>query len=286
MPPAIIRPRTRGSPGPPLSVLRSGITREEILSTHLSKKRSIPVGYQAILFTLKSGDTTTGIIDKESPAEITLRTPQGFKTLDKTEIASRKILAPTLKPSELLDAMTKDEVRDLIAWLTTTPSESTDSSEKSTHPIQPPHLEAEDLKAKANGGTLLKRIMTPFGNSHWGGNHILKWSQAEPGYQLRLPFHIKEAGTYRMSGAFVRASHYMITSISLNDEKEPLIPKLDLYHPFVVPTAEIAIFNRYLSAGEHHLTFTIMGANPKKRPGAMIISIDFFTLKKANDPSE
>ena len=55
----------------------------------------------------------------ETGRTLTLRTPTGDLSLDKSEIEQRDQLATSMMPEGLLDQLTPDELQDLVAYLGT-----------------------------------------------------------------------------------------------------------------------------------------------------------------------
>ncbi len=111
-----------------------------------------------------------------------------------------------------------------------------------------------------------------------GESHMWWRSGPKPGDTLVLGFAVKEAGTYRVFGRFLRAADYGIVQLSINGEKAG--QPIDLYHDGVKPTKEIDLGTFELKAGENRLTVECVGANEKAQKEYMF-GLDYLLLKPA-----
>jgi putative membrane-bound dehydrogenase-like protein len=73
--------------------------------------------YQVTVVETKDGRVLTGIVKQETDKVLTLQTPNEKVTLPKQEIHSRTKSAVSMMPEGMFDKLTNDEVRDLIAYL-------------------------------------------------------------------------------------------------------------------------------------------------------------------------
>jgi putative heme-binding domain-containing protein len=88
--------------------------------------------YRVTVFQLLDGRTVTGVVAGESPAAVTVQTATAKEVLPAGEIEKRTPSASSLMPDGLLQPLTKEQVRDLFAYLMT-PAQvelPTDSSPK------------------------------------------------------------------------------------------------------------------------------------------------------------
>ncbi len=114
-------PTAAGMPavGPDLSKVAARLTPERLLRAVIDPQGEIAEGYGLISATLKNGSVVSGLLAKETDAEIVLRLPATpiTNTVKKSDIATRT------KPSSAMPVMTslltKMEVRDLVAYLKT-----------------------------------------------------------------------------------------------------------------------------------------------------------------------
>ncbi len=88
-----------------------------VLENVLDPSAVVPGEYRMTAFTLADGRTLTGIVRKETPQAVTIRTVNDEVTVPAADIDSRKPTAVSIMPDGLLDALTDDEVRDLVAYL-------------------------------------------------------------------------------------------------------------------------------------------------------------------------
>ncbi|GAB6166793.1 DUF2961 domain-containing protein [Thermostilla marina] len=95
----------------------------------------------------------------------------------------------------------------------------------------------------------------------WTNNDQLWWTGAGPGDKLELLLPVKADGTYRLSVVLTKARDYGIVQFAV-DGKDIGTP-IDLYNPDVVRTEPISLGTLELSKGDHVLSVTITGANPR-----------------------
>ncbi|HUR55145.1 MAG TPA: c-type cytochrome, partial [Gemmataceae bacterium] len=79
----------------------------------------VPNEYRLVNFTMSDGRLVSGIVLKETPAAVTVRTVNDTFVLSAADIESRKQTSQSIMPEGLLDALKPDEVRDLVAYLGT-----------------------------------------------------------------------------------------------------------------------------------------------------------------------
>ncbi|MGE9268555.1 MAG: PVC-type heme-binding CxxCH protein [Verrucomicrobiales bacterium] len=88
-----------------------------LLHNIIDPNAAVGKDYQLVTFTLKDGRHLAGSIAKESPDSLTLRLPGQEIVLAKSDITSQQSLPNSLMPEGLLDPLTEQEIRDLIAYL-------------------------------------------------------------------------------------------------------------------------------------------------------------------------
>jgi putative heme-binding domain-containing protein len=109
---------TGGVLGPELTVIGAGMSTELIIESVLWPKRQVKEGYLSTTLTTKDGKVVSGYVDTETKAKIVIRdaatgTKQALRTAD---VASRQD-AGTLMPPGLAATLTRDQLRDMIAYL-------------------------------------------------------------------------------------------------------------------------------------------------------------------------
>ena len=72
---------------------------------------------QLTVVDLKSGRTHTGIILRENESSIELQTATEKQTLSKSDIETRTVSDQSMMPEGILDALSKEEIQDLIGYL-------------------------------------------------------------------------------------------------------------------------------------------------------------------------
>jgi putative heme-binding domain-containing protein len=105
--------------GPNLSEIGTKLAREAIYEAILDPSAGIAFGYEAWQLTLKDGDEAYGLIVSETADEITLKAVGGVVThYRKSDIAERTKQKLSIMPTGLEQAMTTQELVDLVEYLT------------------------------------------------------------------------------------------------------------------------------------------------------------------------
>ncbi|WP_162053388.1 PVC-type heme-binding CxxCH protein [Pontibacter pamirensis] len=104
--------------GPALTQIGSKLTKDALYVSILHPDAGISFGYEGFLFKMKDGSEVAGIIASETEDEVELVFPGGMKSnLDKSNIASRKQMDNSIMPSNLQQAMSEQELVDLVEYL-------------------------------------------------------------------------------------------------------------------------------------------------------------------------
>lgn len=106
-----------GEVGPELTRIAVDKTREYLLESIVDPNKAIAKGFESAILLDADGQVHTGVVRNETDAEITLIDAEGkITTFDKEEIESR---APSKSamPDDLVKNLTKDELRDLVEYL-------------------------------------------------------------------------------------------------------------------------------------------------------------------------
>ena len=77
----------------------------------------MPLEYQMSTVLLKDGRTLSGMISASDERTVTLRSPVGETILEQASIVKTTRLPDSLMPPGLLDTLTPEQVRELIAYL-------------------------------------------------------------------------------------------------------------------------------------------------------------------------
>jgi putative membrane-bound dehydrogenase-like protein len=234
--------------------------------------------YQLNVFKLKGGATMSGIVQFEDAQSFRLVMPGGAKfTVAKGEVEKREILPMSLMPEGLLDALTKEQVINLVAYL----------QFPDGFPATAPGvwrlegaIEGETLKVLAvTGGKTSGQKMTAFKASRWSGNDHLWWTGGKVGDTLTLALPVSAKGTYEVKFVGTKAHDYGSFELRL-DGKLLGVEGYDFYNPAeVVTTGELNGGRHELDAGEHRLEIKILAPNPAATPRNMF-GLDYLRLER------
>lgn len=252
-----------------------------LLENVLDPNALIGKDYQLNVFKLKNGNTVSGLVQSETGEVFNTVMPGGVKlAVTKSEVAAREILAVSLMPEGLFDAMQPQQVIDLVAYL--------QSPDGKTPLVAPAAgvwkidgaLEGEALKVLGvTGGRTSGQSMASYKASRWSGNDHLWWTGGKPGDTLTLALPIAEKGLYQLTFVCTKAHDYGRFELRL-DGKLLTDRGLDLYNPKeVVTTGELDGGKHTLTAGEHRLEVKILAPNPVATPLNMF-GLDFIKIEK------
>ena len=234
--------------------------------------------YQLNVFKLKSGATMSGIVQFEDAQSFRLVMPGGAKfTVAKGEVAQRETLPMSLMPEGLLDALTKEQVINLVAYL-----QFPDGFPNTAPGVWRLEgaIEGESLKVLAvTGGKTSGQKMTSFKASRWSGNDHLWWTGGKVGDTLTLALHVSAKGTYEVKFVGTKAHDYGAFELRL-DGKLLGEEGYDFYNPAeVVTTGELNGGRHELDVGEHRLEIKILAPNPAATPRNMF-GLDYLKLER------
>src|SRR5205085_10216611 len=106
--------------GPALSEIGTKLAKEAIYESILDPSSGISFGFEGWQIQLKNGDEVAGLITSESPDEIVVKTQTGISTkYKKADIAKRTKSAISMMPSGLQQAMSQQDLVDLVDYLST-----------------------------------------------------------------------------------------------------------------------------------------------------------------------
>jgi putative membrane-bound dehydrogenase-like protein len=88
-----------------------------VLENTVDPNALVPREYRVTRFALTSGRVVDGIVVKDDAAAVTLQTPTEQLVVPKAEIESRETTEISLMPEGLLETLTREQVRDLVAYL-------------------------------------------------------------------------------------------------------------------------------------------------------------------------
>jgi putative heme-binding domain-containing protein len=107
-----------GDLGPDISSVGKSLSPELIVESVLWPHRQVKEGFVAVRVVTDDGQVYTGLVVRDSPQELELRDPAlgGVVRIPKSAIEA-SVPAGSLMPTGLTAAMTSDEVRDLVRFL-------------------------------------------------------------------------------------------------------------------------------------------------------------------------
>lgn len=257
-----------------------------ILQNVLDPSAVVGRNYQVTSLVLTSGQIVSGLLKQETDSALTIQTINDKVVVAKTDIEERTLSNISMMPERQLDALSKNDARDLIAYLAS-PAQVTMSGPPS--PIDrktgkvPGAIEGESMKVvEKTGGRTRNQNMGGFKGDRWSGTDHLWWTGAKPGQRLGLEFSVEEAGTYRLDFALTKASDYAIVKISIDDQI--IDAQLDLYDPQVITTGMLSYPSVTLTKGTHRFNIEIVGAN-RKAAKSYMVGVDYLRLSPTETES-
>ncbi|MES2648478.1 MAG: PVC-type heme-binding CxxCH protein [Bacteroidota bacterium] len=104
--------------GPKLSEIGSKLPVESLLEALVHPSKGISFGFETKQLKMKDGSTLTGIISSKTETDIDLKFPGGaFQKLKTSDVQSVKELPESMMPANLHETMTKQELADMLAYL-------------------------------------------------------------------------------------------------------------------------------------------------------------------------
>ena len=106
-----------GEVGPDLTGIGAKFKRDYLLESIVDPNKQIAKGYESVLITLKSGKQFSGVLKSEDDKEVRIMTAEGqLINIPKADIDERS-RGPSAMPSDLVQKMSRTEVRDLVEFL-------------------------------------------------------------------------------------------------------------------------------------------------------------------------
>jgi putative membrane-bound dehydrogenase-like protein len=104
--------------GPGLSEIGSKLPKEALYESIISPNAGVSMGFETWQLSLKDGSAAMGIIRSETADEVIVALPGGVATkLAKNTIAKREKLPTSMMPSGLNQALSKDDLVNLVEYL-------------------------------------------------------------------------------------------------------------------------------------------------------------------------
>jgi quinoprotein glucose dehydrogenase len=106
-----------GEVGPDLTGIGKKQKRDYLLESLVDPNKQIAKGYETTVITLANGQVKSGILKSEDAKEVRLMNPEGqIITIAKSQIDDRS-RGPSAMPSDLVQKLTRSEIRDLVEFL-------------------------------------------------------------------------------------------------------------------------------------------------------------------------
>jgi putative heme-binding domain-containing protein len=111
--------------GPQLTEIGSKLAKEGQFISILHPDAGISFGFEGYRIDLKDGSTLGGIIDSKTETDIDLKLPDGsIRSLKTSDIVSMEQLENSMMPDGLENAMSTEELVDLVEYLMSLKKES------------------------------------------------------------------------------------------------------------------------------------------------------------------
>jgi len=106
-----------GEAGPDLTRVGAQHPPEYLLESVIKPNAHIAAGFDVVTLTLKSGETETGTVVKDSPTQIVLKHADGSQvTVDAAQVKQRTA-APSSMPEMYAQVLSRAQLRDVVAFL-------------------------------------------------------------------------------------------------------------------------------------------------------------------------
>ena len=106
-----------GLVGPDLSSIGTTAQLDYLIDSIFDPNKAIKENYHSTAVITKDGRVLTGIKLRETPSELVLRDSDGREVPVRRDNIARRTTGGSLMPSGLVDSLTRDELRDLIRFL-------------------------------------------------------------------------------------------------------------------------------------------------------------------------
>jgi putative membrane-bound dehydrogenase-like protein len=238
---------------------------EYLLQNVLDPNAVVGKDYRLNVFLTKDGRVVSGLVARETETALTVQTATDQVVVPKRDLAETTVSEESMMPEGLLEKLSENEVRDLVAYLASPAQVARRGTpvtiDSKTRRIAGA-LEGEALKVlEASGGSARPQDMRAFSLDRWSGDSQLWWTGAKPEDRLVLALPVAEAGRYRLELALTKAVDYGVVELFLDGA--PLDAPIDLYNDGVVSTGPLAFGDHELARGEHRLEARILGARPE-----------------------
>jgi quinoprotein glucose dehydrogenase len=106
-----------GEAGPDLTTIAKDKSKEYLLESIIKPSAHIAQGFDIVTFTMKNGETETGSLASETPAQIVLKRADNTTVNIDPKQVKQRVTAPSSMPEIYAQAMTRAQLRDVVAFL-------------------------------------------------------------------------------------------------------------------------------------------------------------------------
>ncbi|HQR05843.1 MAG TPA: c-type cytochrome [Gemmatales bacterium] len=103
--------------GPDLAGVGKRFSHDDLIAAILQPSKDVPVRYRTSIFTTHSGQTHVGLVIYEAVDGVILQSASATIRIPGNDIAAQRSSDQSLMPAGLLDALTDEQIADLLAWL-------------------------------------------------------------------------------------------------------------------------------------------------------------------------
>lgn len=108
-----------GEVGPVLTDIAGKQKPDYLLEAIVDPNKVVAMGFETVVLALSNGKTAAGIIKSENDQEITLVTPEGQQIKVRKADVEERQKGKSSMPEDLIKQLTRRELRDLVAYLST-----------------------------------------------------------------------------------------------------------------------------------------------------------------------
>jgi putative heme-binding domain-containing protein len=104
--------------GPALSEIGTKLPKEAIYESIINPNAGVSMGFETWQFTMKEGGAAMGVLRSETAEDVVVALPGGATTkIPKLNLVKREKLPNSMMPSGLNQALSKDDLVDLVEYL-------------------------------------------------------------------------------------------------------------------------------------------------------------------------
>jgi len=106
--------------GPPLTTIGQKLSKAQLYEAILKPNAGILMGYESWVVKTKKGEVVSGLKTSETPDAVTIKDTEGkYHDIPAKDVARQVKQKISIMPENLSQAMTKQELVDLVEYLST-----------------------------------------------------------------------------------------------------------------------------------------------------------------------